>query len=120
MNYQGSFQRLIMMSRRSKVAREAILARNKAMDIALNSKSKIEELKEILTENKGLKTIIFTQHNSLVHEILERFLIPLITHKTGKEEREDALTGFKEVRYLAIVTSKVLDEVLMSLMLKLV
>ena len=55
------------MSGRSKVAREAILARNKAMDIALNSKSKIEELKEILTENKGLKTIIFTQHNSLVH-----------------------------------------------------
>jgi superfamily II DNA or RNA helicase len=110
MNYQGSFQRLIMMSGRSKVAREAILARNKAMDIALNSKSKIEELKEILTENKGLKTIIFTQHNSLVHEISDRFLIPLITHKTGKEEREDALAGFKEGRYSAIVTSKVLDE----------
>ena len=110
MNHQGSFQRLIMMSGRSKVAREAILARNKAMDIALNSETKIEELKEILTENRGLKTIIFTQHNSLVHEISDRFLIPLITHKTGKEEREDALTGFKEGRYLAIVTSKVLDE----------
>jgi superfamily II DNA or RNA helicase len=42
------------------------LARNKAMDIALNSKSKIEELKKILAENRGLKTIIFTQHNKLV------------------------------------------------------
>jgi len=110
MNYPGSFQRLIMMSGKSKVAREALLARNRAMDIALNSKSKMEEMKEILAENRGLKTIIFTQHNSLVHEISDRFLIPFITHKTGKEERQDALTGFKDGRYFAIVTSKVLDE----------
>lgn len=99
-----------MMSGRSKVAREALLARNKAMDIALNSKSKIEELKEILAENRGLKMIIFTQHNRLVYEIADKFLIPSITHRTDKEERRDALEGFKQGRYLAIVTSKVLDE----------
>lgn len=45
-----------------------------------------------------------------MHEISDRFFIPLITHKTGKEERQDTLAGFKEGRYLAIVTSKVLDE----------
>jgi superfamily II DNA or RNA helicase len=67
-------------------------------------------LREILAENKGVKTIIFTQHNSLVHEISDKFLIPLITHKTIKEERQDVLKGFKEGRYMAIVTSKVLDE----------
>jgi len=110
MNYAGAFQRLIMMSAKSKAARQALLARNKAMEIALNSKSKMEELREILVENRGSKTIIFTQHNSLVHEISDRFFIPLITHKTGKEERQDTLAGFKEGRYLAIVTSKVLDE----------
>jgi superfamily II DNA or RNA helicase len=110
MQFGGAFQRLIMMSARNKIAREALLARNNAMDIALNSKSKIEELKEILAENKGAKTIIFTQHNSLVYEISDRFLIPFITHKTKKEERQDVLLGFKEGRYMAIVTSKVLDE----------
>ncbi|HEY7110512.1 MAG TPA: DEAD/DEAH box helicase family protein [Nitrososphaeraceae archaeon] len=110
MNYSGSFQRLIMMSAKSKAARQALLARNRAMEIALNSKSKIEELGKILSENKGIKTIIFTQHNSLVHEISDRFLIPLITHKSNKEERHDALLGFREGRYRAIVTSKVLDE----------
>ena len=47
MQYAGSFRRLIMMSGRSKAAREAILARNKAMDIALNSRAKIEELKKL-------------------------------------------------------------------------
>lgn len=110
MNYPGSFQRLIMMSAKSKAARQALLARNRAMEIALNSRSKMEELRKILSENRGVKTIIFTQHNSLVHEISDRFLIPLITHKTSKEERQDSLSGFREGRYLAIVTSKVLDE----------
>jgi superfamily II DNA or RNA helicase len=110
MNYAGSFRRLIMMSGRSKTAREAVLARNKAMDIALNSRSKIEELREILAENRSLKTIIFTQHNKLVYDISDRFLIPFITHKSSKEERQDALNGFKDGRYNAIVTSKVLDE----------
>ena len=110
MNYTGAFHRLIMMSGRNSIAREAILARNKAMDIALNSKSKIEELRKILSENKGLKTIIFTQHNKLVFEISDRFLIPFITHKSSKAERQDALNGFKEGKYNALVTSKVLDE----------
>lgn len=110
MNRPGAFRRLIMMSGRSGTARQAILARNKAMDIALNSKSKIEELKKILSQNRGIKTIIFTQHNKLVHDISDRFLIPFITYKSSKEERQDALNGFRDGRYNAIVTSKVLDE----------
>ena len=108
--YAISLEKLIIMSGRNRTAREALLARNKAMNVALNSSAKIEELREILAENKGVKTIIFTQHNSLVHEISDKFLIPLITHKTIKEERQDVLKGFKEGRYMAIVTSKVLDE----------
>jgi superfamily II DNA or RNA helicase len=108
--YAITLEKLIIMSGRNRTAREALLARNKAMNVALNSRAKIEELREILAENKGAKTIIFTQHNSLVHEISDKFLIPLITHKTIKEERQDVLKGFKEGRYMAIVTSKVLDE----------
>ena len=110
MNYSDSFRKLIMMSGRSTIARQAVLARNKAMDIALNSKSKIEELREILSENKGRKTIIFTQHNKLVYKISNQFLIPFITYKSTKAERQDALQGFKDGKYTALVTSKVLDE----------
>ena len=110
MNYSDSFRKLIMISGRSSIARQAVLARNKAMDIALNSKSKIEELREILSENKGKKTIIFTQHNKLVYKISNQFLIPFITYKSTKAERQDALQGFKDGKYTALVTSKVLDE----------
>ena len=104
------FEKLIMISAKNKIAREALLARNKAMEIALNSRSKIEELREILAENKGIKTIIFTQHNRLVYQVSNTFLIPFITYKTGKQERQNVLKCFKEGRYNAIVTSKVLDE----------
>jgi superfamily II DNA or RNA helicase len=110
MNYSDSFRKLIMISGRSSVARQAVLARNKAMDIALNSKSKIEELREILSENKGRKTIIFTQHNKLVYKISNQFLIPFITYQSTKAERQDALQGLKDGKYTALVTSKVLDE----------
>lgn len=109
-HYPVPFEKLIMMSGRNKLAREALLSRNKAMNIALNSKSKIEELREILVGNRGRKIIIFTQHNSLVYQISDLFLIPFITHKTEKEERHEVLRGFKQNVYNAIVTSKVLDE----------
>lgn len=110
MNSFNSFKRLIMISSRNNMARRALVARNKAIDIALNSKSKINEIAKILYENRDVKTIIFTQHNKQVYEISNDFLIPFITYKSSKEEREDVLSGFKDGRYKAIVTSKVLDE----------
>jgi superfamily II DNA or RNA helicase len=108
--YPIAFQKLILLSGRNKIARQAMLARKKAMYIALNSNSKIEELRKILAESRGIKTIIFTHHNRLVYEISKTFLIPFITHKTDKQERLDVLNRFREGRYTAIVTSKVLDE----------
>jgi len=110
MSSYNSFKRLIMISSRNNLARRALVARNKAVDIALNSRSKMDEIRNILSENKKIKTIIFTQHNKLVYDISNTFLIPFITYKSSKEEREDVLVGFKNGRYDAIVTSKVLDE----------
>jgi superfamily II DNA or RNA helicase len=110
MNSHNAFKRLIMISSNNNIARRALVARNKALDIAFNSKSKMDEIRKILGENKNIKTIVFTQHNKLVYEISNDFLIPFITYKSSKEEREDVLTGFREGRYKAIVTSKVLDE----------
>ena len=105
-----NLKRLIMMSNKNKIAREGLLARNKANSIALNSQSKISELKKILTENKFAKTIIFTQNNKMVYNLSDKFLIPFITYKTTKEERRNVLEGFKSGKYSTVVTSKVLDE----------
>ena len=106
----NAFLRLIMLSNSDKEAREALLARNRAMQIAFNSEAKLKALEQILRDNPEDKVIIFTQYNDLVYEISRRFLIPFITYKTSDEERDAVLKGFKEGTYKAIVASKVLDE----------
>jgi superfamily II DNA or RNA helicase len=105
-----NFKRLIMMSNRNRNARDALLARNKANEIALNSVSKVIELQKILKDNPQTKTIIFTQNNKMVYEISNKFLIPCITYRTIKDERRDIINGFKSGLYNAVVTSRVLDE----------
>jgi len=104
------YQRFVMRSGRDPEARRALLARNRAMEVALNSSAKIDYLKQLLVENPGEKVIIFTQHNSLVYRISREMLIPAITHQTPREERADTLQGFRSGRYRRIVTSRVLDE----------
>ncbi len=80
------------------------------MDLAQNSSSKVDYLKELLAENRDEKAIIFTRHNKLVYRVSREMLIPAITHQTPREEREEILDGFKAGRYLRVVTSQVLDE----------
>ncbi|MCP8311832.1 MAG: DEAD/DEAH box helicase family protein [Candidatus Methylarchaceae archaeon HK02M1] len=104
------FQKFVMRSARDRDARQALLARNRALNIAFNSEAKIKALEEILKSNPEDRSLIFTQHNELVYRISKRFLIPYITHTTDKGERHEILKGFKDGRFRAIVTSKVLDE----------
>jgi superfamily II DNA or RNA helicase len=110
MNSPADFARFIMITNRDPSARRALLARNRALDLALNSRSKIVALREILAKNPKEPTIVFTAHNKLVHAICKEFLIPCITYLTAKDERTEILDAFREGKYRAVVTSKVLDE----------
>ncbi|MDQ1281046.1 MAG: hypothetical protein QG670_2310 [Thermoproteota archaeon] len=104
------FQKFIMRSGRDPEARKALLARNRALRIVLNSEAKIDALGRYLKSYEGEKSIIFTRYNELVYMISRRFLIPAITHQTPREERREILDKFKSGEYDAIVTSQVLDE----------
>ena len=100
----------VRRSGRDPEARRALLARNRAMDLALNSSTKIAYLKSLLQANPKEKTLIFTSHNKLVYRLSKELLIPAITHQTPREEREQILRYFHEGKYRRIVTSRVLDE----------
>lgn len=104
------FQKIVMRSGRDPNARQALLARNKARDIALNSVSKMDKLREILENHNDGRLFIFTEHNKLVHQISKEFLIPAITYRTAGKERTEILDRFRSGVYRAVVTSKVLDE----------
>jgi superfamily II DNA or RNA helicase len=100
----------VRRSGRDPEARRALLARNRAMDLALNSSTKIAYLKSLLQANPKEKTLIFTSHNKLVYRLSKELLIPAITHQTPREEREQILRYFHDGKYRRIVTSRVLDE----------
>lgn len=108
--YPIRLERLIILSGSNSNLRKALLLRNEAVDIALNSYAKIVELEKILKHHTTEKTIIFTVHTKLAYIISDRFLIPVITHKTKNEERNEILEKFKNGLYRIIVTTKVLDE----------
>ncbi len=110
--YPIRLEKLIILSSNNNKLRKALLLRNEALEIALNSKAKILELEKILKDNEELKRkiIIFTIHTKLAYTISNRFLIPVITHRTKNEERNEILEGFKKGRYKIMVATKVLDE----------
>ena len=108
--YPIRLERLIMLSGNNSNLRKALLLRNEAVDIALNSYAKIVELEKILKHHAIEKTIIFTVHTKLAYIISDRFLVPVITHRTKNEERNEILEKFKKGMYRIIVTTKVLDE----------
>ncbi|NIO74827.1 MAG: DEAD/DEAH box helicase family protein, partial [Armatimonadetes bacterium] len=104
------FRRFIMRTGIDPEAREALLARNRALKTALNSEAKINALGEFLNAYGEEKILIFTRYNQLVYRISRRFLVPAITYQTPREERKEILEKFKAGQYRAIVTSQVLDE----------
>lgn len=106
----GDYLSFVKRSGRDPEARRAMMARNTAMSIALNSRSKEDYLRGILAASPFERSLIFTRHNKLVYRISRSLLIPAITHQTGKEEREEILDRFRSGVYRRIVTSQVLDE----------
>lgn len=106
----ADFQRFIMTTGRDPAAREALLARNHALKVALNSEAKLHLLAEKLDDYTDEKILIFTLHNELVYTISRRFLMPAITYQTPRSERREILANFGSGKYTALVTSQVLDE----------
>ena len=106
----ADFQRFIMRTGRDREARKALLARNRAFRIALNSEAKIKTLAEYLRTYRDERSIVFTRFNELVYAISRRFLVPAITYQTPKEERREILDKFRAGTYSVIATSQVLDE----------
>lgn len=104
------FHKFIMATGRDRRAREALLARNRAIKVALNSEAKLSILARQLETHRNEKTLIFTLHNDLVYAISRKFLIPALTYQTPKEERREILENFRKGDYKTIVTSQVLDE----------
>jgi len=91
-------------------ARSALLARQRIQALLAGAEAKLDMLEQLLREHIGEHVLIFTDSNEVVYRISARYLIPSLTHETKAAERKATLDSYREGRYLALVTSKVLNE----------
>ncbi|WP_135825417.1 DEAD/DEAH box helicase family protein [Halorussus ruber] len=106
----SDYQELVKRSGSDPEAREALLAKQRAREVMMNSEAKVEALQSVLADHRDDRVIVFTAHNDLVYRLSERFLLPAVTHQTPTAERREILSRFREGEYSRIVTSNVLDE----------
>lgn len=108
---QGSdYQKLVMRSGTDPKAREALLAKQRARDVMMNTDAKVDELASILDRHRDDRIIVFAASTEFVYRLAERFLIPALTHHTDTSERRGILDRFREGTYSRVVTANVLDE----------
>lgn len=106
----AGWHRFVRESARSRRGRQAMLAHQRSKKLALGTSAKLRTLDFLLKKHARERVIIFTSDNDTVYAISAAFLIPAITHQTPTKERKAILEGFNRGDYLALATSKVLNE----------
>nr|WP_304448161.1 DEAD/DEAH box helicase family protein [Halomarina sp. PSRA2] len=106
----SDYQKLVMRSGTDPRAREALLAKQRARDVAMHADAKVDLLADLLDRHREDRIIVFTAATDLVYRLSERFLVPAITHQTGANERRTTLRRFRDGTYSRVVTANVLDE----------
>ena len=106
----AGWQEFVRLSGSSAEGRRAMKAYREHRRIALGAAAKFEVLESILKTHSRDRVIIFTQDNETVYQISRALLIPAITHQTRTRERREILRKFNRGDYLAVLTSKVLNE----------
>ncbi|ELZ60780.1 MULTISPECIES: DEAD/DEAH box helicase [unclassified Haloferax] len=106
----SDYQKLVMRSGSDPRAREALLAKQRARDVMMNSEAKVDKLARLLARHREDRVIVFTASTDLVYRISRRFLVPPITNETGTKERREILGRFRDGTYDTVVAANVLDE----------
>ena len=107
---ERGYQEFLKRSSYDPQGRRALIAKQRAEEIARTAEKKLETLDNLLKRHYDDRTIIFTANNDFAYEISQEFIIPCITHQTATEERTDLLDRFRTGEYSMLVTSQVLDE----------
>lgn len=106
----GDWGRFLGLCARLNGGREAFQAYLRQKRIARGGRSKLRKLWELIVAHRDERIIVFTAENAVAYEIGERFLLPVLTHKTRAAERKDMLGKFRSGVYPVLVTSNVLNE----------
>lgn len=106
----GGWQSFLRASARSRAGREAFQSYRAYKSIAHGTNRKIEVVADLLRQERGRRTIVFTHDNATAFEVSRRLLVPCITHHTDVKERKALLQAFSEGTLPVLATSRVLNE----------
>ena len=106
----NGWQKFVQISARSSAGRRAMLAYRRYRKVALGTAAKLRVLEDLLKRHPRDRMLIFTNDNETVYTISREFLIPAITHQTRTRERREILQAFNRGDFLAVITSRVLNE----------
>lgn len=104
------WQRFLQLSARSREGRAAFKAFHEARRIAQSGERKLQLVAELVAEEWGRRTLIFTNDNDTAYRISRALLAPCITHHTDTRERRAWLDAFGAGEMTVLVTSRVLNE----------
>jgi superfamily II DNA or RNA helicase len=110
MSDPSGFRQFLARASQSENGIAAFRAFRQQRMLAFRASAKMQKLGELIAQHRGEKIIVFTIDNATVYEISLRFLVPVITHKTGIRERIDILNQFRSGAFDVLVTSRVLNE----------
>jgi superfamily II DNA or RNA helicase len=100
----------VKRSARTAEGRDAMRAYRLQKRIAFASPGKLDAVERILADERGRRTLIFTDDNATAYAAARRFLIPVITHQTKLKERTEVLRAFADGSLPILATSRVLNE----------
>jgi superfamily II DNA or RNA helicase len=106
----GGYQEFIKRTSYDPHGRRALIAKQRAEEIARTAEKKLDTLDNLLKRHYDDRTIIFTANNDFAYDISQEFIVPCITHQTQTDERTEILERFRTGEYSMLVTSQVLDE----------
>jgi len=107
---EDGYQEFLRRSSYDPQGRRALVAKQRAEEIARTAEKKLDTLDNLLKRHYDDRTIIFTANNDFAYEISQEFVVPCITHQTETDERTEILERFRTGEYSMLVTSQVLDE----------
>lgn len=100
----------VKRSARSPAGRRAMGAYRRQRDIAFAAPAKLDYLETLFNRHRQERLIVFSVDNATAYDVSRRFLVPVITHQTKVKERSEILERFSSGVYMAVSTSKVLNE----------
>lgn len=105
-----AFEKLRFMINRNQDAYNAFQAYNNAKKIAFSAEEKLNELEKLLINHENDKMIIFSDMIDFCERIGREFMIPVLSHRTSKEERNFIMNFFRTNSNAKICVGKIFDE----------